>query len=228
MENRAAHQADVLNRFIRTVILIIVSLMLSVLSVSFAVHHMRLQFEEEYKTIADDKIESVSDVVRRTLDGDEIAANPQDAAVKYNEVLSLMLADVSTQSYSSESYGLFYYSDGHLSVLMNQGSEAPEAFEVASRDISEWLNADNVPTFIEGDNSESVLVPVADSTGRCVAVFEYKCNFNNLKTMGDDFEGRILKSVVIAVAAGIFVYIVQLLVPKIIRRSGSGKGRQTL
>lgn len=228
MENRAAHQADVLNRFIRTVILIIVSLMLSVLSVSFAVHHMRLQFEEEYKTIADDKIANVSDVVRRTLDGDEIAANPQDAAVKYNEVLSLMLADVSTQSYSSESYGLFYYSDGHLSVLMNQGSEAPEAFEVASRDISEWLNADNVPTFIEGDNSESVLVPVADSSGRCVAVFEYKCNFNNLKTMGDDFEGRILKSVVIAVAAGIFVYIIQLLVPKIIRRSGSGKGRQSL
>lgn len=228
MENRAAHQAEVLNRFIRTVILIIVSLMLSVLSVSFAVHHMRLQFEEEYKTIADDKIESVGDIVRRTLDGDEIASNPQDAAVKYNEVLSLMLSDVSTQSYSSESYGLFYYSDGHLSVLMNQGAEAPEAFEVASRDISEWLNADNVPTFIEGDNSESVLVPVADSTGRCVAVFEYKCNFNNLKTMGDDFEGRILKSVVIAVAAGIFVYIIQLLVPKIIKRSGSGKGRQIL
>ncbi len=226
MENRAAHQADVLNRFIRTVILIIVSLMLSVLSVSFAVHHMRLQFEEEYKTIADDKIESVGDVVRRTLDGDEIAANPQDAAVKYNEVLSLMLADVSTQSYSSESYGLFYYSDGHLSVLMNQGPEAPESFEVASRDISEWLNADNEPTFIEGDNTESVLVPVADSSGRCVAVFEYKCNFNNLKTMGDDFEGRILKSVVIAVAAGIFVYIIQLLVPKIIR--SSGKGRQSL
>ena len=228
MENRAAHQAEVLNRFIRTVILIIVSLMLSVLSVSFAVHHMRLQFEEEYKTIANDKIESVSDVVRRTLDGDEIAANPQDAAVKYNEVLSLMLADVSTQSYSSESYGLFYYSDGHLSVLMSQGSEAPESFEVASRDISEWLNADNAPTYIEGDNSQSVLVPVADSSGRCVAVFEYKCNFNNLKTMGDDFEGRILKSVVIAVAAGIFVYIIQLLVPKIIKRSGSGKGRQTL
>ena len=90
MENRTANQADVVNRLIRTVILIIVSLMLSVLSVSFAVHHMRLQFEEEYKTIADTKCSSVCDVVRRTLDGDEIAANPQDAAVKYNEVLSLM------------------------------------------------------------------------------------------------------------------------------------------
>ena len=228
MENRAAHQAEVLNRLIRTIILIIVSLMLSVLSVSFAVHHMRLQFEEEFKTISDDKIESVCDVVRRTLDGDEIAADPQTAAVKYNEVLSLMLADVSTQSFSAESYGLFLYSDGRLSVLMNHGPEAPEAFEVASRDISEWHNADNVPTTIEGDNSESLLVPVADSSGRCVAVFEYKCNFSGLKTMGNEFEGKILKCVIIAVAAGIFVYIVQLIVPKFIHRSGSGKGRQTI
>ncbi len=228
MENRAAHQAEVLNRFIRTIILIIVSLMLSVLSVSFAVHHMRLQFEEEFKTISDDKIESVCDVVRRSLDGDEIAASPQDAAVKYNEVLSLMLADVSTQSLSSESYGLFLYSDGRLSVLMNHGSEAPEAFEVASRDISEWLNADNEPTTIVGNNSESLLVPVADSSGRCVAVFEYKCNFSGLKTMGNEFEGKILKCVIIAVAAGIVVYIIQLLIPKIIYKSRSGKGRQTL
>lgn len=228
MENRAAHQAEVLNRFIRTIILIIVSLMLSVLSVSFAVHHMRLQFEEEFKTISDDKIESVCDVVRRSLDGDEIAASPQDAAVKYNEVLSLMLADVSTQSLSSESYGLFLYSDGRLSVLMNHGPEAPEAFEVASRDISEWLNADNEPTTIVGNNSESLLVPVADSSGRCVAVFEYKCNFSGLKTMGNEFEGKILKCVIIAVAAGIVVYIIQLLIPKIIYKSRSGKGRQTL
>ena len=228
MENRAAHQAEVLNRLIRTIILIIVSLMLSVLSVSFAVHHMRLQFEEEFKTISDDKIESVCDVVRRSLDGDEIAASPQDAAVKYNEVLSLMLADVSTQSLSSESYGLFLYSDGRLSVLINHGSEAPEAFEVASRDISEWLNADNEPTTIVGNNSESLLVPVADSSGRCVAVFEYKCNFSGLKTMGNEFEGKILKCVIIAVAAGIVVYIIQLLIPKIIYKSRSGKGRQTL
>ncbi len=228
MENRAAHQAEVLNRFIRTIILIIVSLMLSVLSVSFAVHHMRLQFEEEFRTISDDKIESVCDVVRRTLDGDEIAADPQNAAVKYNEVLSLMLADTSTQSFSSESYGLFLYSDGRLSVLMNHGPEAPESFEVASRDISEWLNADNVPTSIEGDNSHSLLVPVADSSGRCVAVFEYKCNFSGLKTLGNEFEGKILKCVIIAVAAGIFVYIIQLIVPKFIHRSGSGKGRQTI
>ncbi len=225
MENRAVNQADVLNRVIRTVILIIVSLMLSVLSVSFAVHHMRLQFEEEFKTISDDKINNVCDVVRRTVDGDEIAAGPQEAGAKYGQVLSLMLSEISTKSYSAESYGLFYYADGHLSVLVNDGPEAPEAFEVASRDISEWLNANNEPTTIEGTDSESILVPVADSSGRCVAVFEYKCNFNNLKTMGNDFEGKILKCVIIAVVAGIIVYIIQLLIPRFINRSGAGKGR---
>ncbi|MBR1797695.1 MAG: hypothetical protein IJ757_06775 [Clostridiales bacterium] len=228
MENRASNQADFLNRIIRSIILIIVSLMLSVFAVSFTVHHMRLQFEEEFKTISNDKISSVCDVVRRTLNGDEIAEDPQGAAVKYDNVLSLMLADTSTKSYSSESYGLFLYSDGRLSVLMNRGPEAPEAFEVASKDISDWLNANNEPTTIYGDNSESLLVPVADSTGRCVAVFEYKCNFNNLKVMGDEFEGRILKAVIITVCAGIFVYILQLFIPKIVQRSRNGKGVQRL
>jgi hypothetical protein len=225
MENRAAGQAEVLNRFVRTMILIIVSLLLSVLSVSFAVHHMRLQFEGEFKEIADTKLQSVSDVVRRTLDGDEIASAPQEAAVKYGDVLSLMLTDTSTSSYTTESFGLFLYSDGRLSVLMNEGPEAPESFEVASKDISEWLNADNAPSTIIGNNSESILVPVADSSGRCVAVFEYKCNFNSLKTMGNEYESKILTSVIIAVAAGILIYIIQLLVPKFINRSNKGGKR---
>ena len=46
--------------------------------------------------------------------------------------------------------------------------------------------------------------------------------------MGNEFEGKILKCVIIAVAAGIVVYIIQLLIPKIIYKSRSGKGRQTL
>ncbi len=225
VENRANAQSEVLNRVIRTVILIIVSLMLSILSVSFAVHHMRLQFEEEFRSISDNKITNVCDVVRRSIDGDEIAADPQSAAVKYDSVISLMLADTSTRSYTAESYGLFYYSDGRLSVLMNHGAEPPESFEVASKDISEWLNAANEPTVIKEDASESVIIPVADSSGRCVAVFEYKLNFNDLKVMGNGFEGKIIKAVIIAVAAGIVVYIIQLLIPKFLfRESRSTQG----
>ena len=136
-----------------------------------------------------------------------------------------MLADTSTRSYTAESYGLFYYSDGRLSVLMNHGAEPPGSFEVASKDISEWLNAANEPTVIKEDASESVIIPVADSSGRCVAVFEYKLNFNDLKVMGNGFEGKIIKAVIIAVAAGIVVYIIQLLIPKFLfRESRSTQG----
>lgn len=225
MENRSANQTDVLNRVIRTVILIIVSLLLSILSVSFAVHHMRLQFENEFRSTTDTKLSSICDVVAMTLSGDEIAANPSNAAVKYNDVLSLMLAETTTESYTTESYSLFLYSEGKLSVLMSHGPDVPESFEVASRDISEWLNVDNTPTSISNSESESIIVPIADSTGRCVAVFEYKCSFNNLKQMGDSFESKILTSVIITVVCGIVVYIIQLLIPKFIN---SGKRGQRL
>ena len=46
-------RSDVFNSIVRAVILIIVSLLISVLSVSFAVHHMRLQYEEEFKEISE-------------------------------------------------------------------------------------------------------------------------------------------------------------------------------
>ena len=47
MENRSVNRSEMLNKIVRAVILIVVSLMLSIMSVSFAVHHMRLKFEEE-------------------------------------------------------------------------------------------------------------------------------------------------------------------------------------
>ena len=58
-----------------------------------------------------------------------------------------------------------------------------------------------------------------------MAVFEYKCSFNSLKTVGNDFEGKILTSVIITVCAGILVYIIQLLVPKFINRGNKGGQR---
>jgi len=220
MENRVSGQTEVLNRVIRTVILIIVSLLLSILSVSFAVHHMRLKFEDEFRSISDNKITNICDIVSRTLDGDEIAENAQNAAVKYNDVLALMLADTASKTYTTESYALFLYSDGHLSVLLNHGAEEPEAFEVARCDISTWLNAANEPTTVGSEGSESIIVPVSDSTGRCVAVFEYKCNFTNLTDTGDSLEGKVLTAVMITVAAGVLVYIIQMMIPRIIYKSG--------
>ena len=216
MENKSVNQSDVFNRIIRAVILIIVSLLLSIVSVSFAMHHMRLQFEEEIKAISDTKIQQICDVVKMSVHGDEIIADPGIAAQKYSEVFSLMLADTTKSSQSTESYAMFLYSDGGLSMLLSKNSATPDQFAVAKKDISEWLSADNSISVVQNEDSESVLVPIADGSGRCVAVFEYKSTFENMDTLGDKLEGRILGAVIITVAVGVLVFLVQLLIPKLI------------
>ena len=54
---------------------------------------------------------------------------------------------------------------------------------------------------LNGENYESIIVPIIDSTGMCVGVFEYKCTFSELYDLGNKLEGRILTAVVIAVLA---------------------------
>ena len=225
MENRSVNRSEMLNKIVRAVILIVVSLMLSIMSVSFAVHHMRLKFEEEFKSISDKKIQQTCDVVRLMINGDEIIADPVSAAAKYTPVLDLALADTSTKSYTTESYALFLYSEGQLTLLTPPDAANADKFAVANRDISDWLSADNSPAVIEGKGTESVLVPVADSSGRCVAVLEYKCDFKPLNDLGSKIEGRILTAVIISVAAGIVIFGIQSLIPKLISKSGKGGQR---
>ena len=100
-------------------------------------------------------------------------------------------------------------------------------FAVVDTPISDWLSADNASTTVNGDNSESILVPIADSTGKCVAVFEYKCSFGELTKLGNEVENRILKAVIVSCAAGVILFLIQLFIPKLIMRS-SRKGGQTL
>ena len=92
---RRDSEYDVVNRIARAIVLIVVALILAVVSVSFAVHHMRLKFEEEYKGITDDKMQAVSDIVQKTVSGDEIVADTQSAITKYSTVFDLMLSKTS-------------------------------------------------------------------------------------------------------------------------------------
>lgn len=225
MENRSVNQSDILNRLVRAVILIIVSLLLSIVSVSFAMHHMRLQFEEEYKAISDNKVKQVCEIVKMTVNGDEVIADPGVAAQKYGDVFSLMLAQTSEVNFTEESYAMFLYSEGELQLLLSNNTDNPNNFEVATREISSWLSADNSITTIGGINQESVLVPIADSTGKCVAVFEYRCNFDKLSSMGSSLENRVLTAVLITVATGVFCFIIQLLIPKLIKKTTKGGQR---
>lgn len=223
--NRQVNESDIVNRIVRAVVLIVVALILAVVSVSFAVHHMRLKFEEEYKGITDSKMRTVTDIVQKTVSGDELIGDTQGAITKYNSVFPLLLADTSTDSYSKEDYAFFLYSGGQLSLLTTSDDTA--SFAVVDTPISDWLSADNSTSTVYGDNSESILVPVADSTGKCVAVFEYKCSFGELSRLGNEVENRILKAVIVSCAAGVVLFLIQLFIPKLIMRSGR-KGGQTL
>ncbi len=104
---RTAEHNDVAGRIVRICILIIVSFVVAIAAVSFAVHHMRLQFEEEFQKISDNKMQQVTDVVRMSIDGDDLVSNTVNAPARYSALLDLMLADTSTENLSAEGYGLF-------------------------------------------------------------------------------------------------------------------------
>lgn len=220
--NHSVNQSDMLGRIIRAVVLIVVSIILSIIAVSFAVHHMRLLYEDEFRSVSDRKVEQVCDVVKMTLDGNDISADPSGAAVKYSNVFELMLSDTTTETLSTESYGLFVYTDGQLSLLFSQGVSDPTEFAVAGRDISEWLKGDFSKTKVRTDSYESIILPITDNTGMCVAVFEYKVTFPGLFELGNSLEGRILTSVVISLVAGIILFVLQELFVKFMRGKQGG------
>ena len=219
---RTAEHNDVAGRIVRICILIIVSFVVAIAAVSFAVHHMRLQFEDEFKRISDNKMQQVTDVVRMSINGDDLVSNTVNAPARYSALLDLMLADTSSENLSAEGYGLFGYSQGQLSLLLSRGVADPSEFAVTSRDISEWLGGSSDETVIEGKNYESIIVPITDSTGMCVGVFEYKCTFAELYDLGDKLESRILTAVVIAVLAGVVLFAVQEILIRVIRNKQSG------
>lgn len=219
-----AERNDVAGRIVRICIVIIVSFVVAIASVSFAVHHMRLQFEDEFRKISDTKMQQVTDVIRMTVDGDDLVSNTVNAPAKYSAILDLMLADTSSENLSAEGYGLFAYNQGQLSLLVSRGVNAndPSEFAVASRDISEWLGGSGEQKIICGENYESIIVPIMDSTGMCVGVFEYKCTFGELFAKGNELESRILKAVIISVLAGVVVFALQEVLVSVIRNKQNG------
>ena len=220
---RTAERNDVTGRIVRICLLIIVSFVVAIAAVSFAVHHMRLQFENEFKRISDTKMRQVTDVVRMSIDGDDLTSDTVNAPAKYLAVLDLMLVDTTKENLSAEGYGLFGYSQGQLSLLLSHGVNDPSEFAVAGRDISEWLGSSEA-TVVNGKNYESIIVPIVDSTGICVGVFEYKCTFGELYDIGDKLESRILTACIIAVLAGVILFAVQEILIRVFRGKGDGKG----
>ena len=223
--DRAQEKGSVVDRLVRIVILTIVSFIVSIAAVSFAVHHMRLQFEGEFKGISDKKIHQVCDIAKICIDGDDFTSATVNSPLKYGSLLSLMMADTTSENLSAEGYGLFAYNNASLSLLVSEGVGDTSEFAVANRDISTWLGSDE-PTIVKGQNFESLILPIKDSTGMCVGVFEYKCTFDGLYELGNKLEGRILTAVIIAVIIGVVIFILQELIIKILRRRQGNAGAQ--
>lgn len=224
--DHAQEKGNVVDRLVRIVILTIVSFIVSIAAVSFAVHHMRLQFEGEFKGISDKKVKQVCDIAKICIDGDDFTSATVNSPLKYGSLLSLMMADTTSENLSAEGYGLFAYKDGQLSLLVSEGVGDTSEFAVANRDISSWLNGTYEPTTVNGQNYESVILPITDSTGMCVGVFEYKCTFDGLYELGNKLEGRILTAVIIAVVIGVVIFVMQELLIKIFRRRQGNSGAQ--
>lgn len=223
--DRAQEKGSVVDRLVRIVILTIVSFIVSIAAVSFAVHHMRLQFEGEFKGISDKKVHQVCDIAEICIDGDDFTSATVNSPLKYGSLLSLMMADTTSENLSAEGYGLFAYNNAQLSLLVSEGVGDTSEFAVANRDISTWLGSDE-PTVVKGQNFESIILPIKDSTGMCVGVFEYKCTFDGLYELGNKLEGRILTAVIIAVVIGVVIFILQELIIKILRRRQGNAGAQ--
>ena len=215
-QSEVSTSSGVLNRVIRAIVLIIASLLISVLSVSFAMHHMRLQFEEEYRAITDRRMHQVCDMVKMTVNGDEIVQDSNMATLKYTNVFNLMLKDVTEDNFCESTYAMFLYSGGQISMMTSKAEAKSDDFVVTKKEISEWLTADNENYTSVSDTYESVIVPISDSQGRCVAVFEYHTDFDELSEFGDVRENRILKAVLISVLASVVLFIFHLFLPKIL------------
>ena len=78
----------------KIVFLSLFALVLVVVSVSFAVHHMRLGFEKEFQKTLIQRVQTDAGNAALAVSGEEIKADSSKAAQKYSSVLPYMLMDV--------------------------------------------------------------------------------------------------------------------------------------
>ena len=96
----------------KVVFLSLFALVLVVVSVSFAVHHMRVGFEREYQKTLITRIKTDAGNAASAVSGEEIKADSSRAAQKYSAVLPYMLMDTNENDYSTQAFGLYEYNNG--------------------------------------------------------------------------------------------------------------------
>ncbi|MBR2750159.1 MAG: hypothetical protein IKD90_03405 [Clostridiales bacterium] len=197
----------------KIVFLSLFALALVVVSVSFAIHHMRIGFEKEYDRILINRIQVDAQNAALAVSGDEIVNDPAAAAVKYKAILPYMLMDANEKDYSVQAFGLYNYLNGSLSVLTGNDSDLLVATKIP---VSDWLTAEMKPYEIKDEYLYHYLIPISDSQGNACALLELSAKSAEIETLGNKLESVILSTVILAVLIAMAIFSLQYIIPPVI------------
>ncbi|MDD4094648.1 MAG: hypothetical protein PHP22_00150 [Oscillospiraceae bacterium] len=213
-EDLTSNDMNQLSTAVRALVLGFFAIVLAVVSVSFAIHHMREGFEAEYRNHYNHQLESIAVNASLVINGDEIVADPVAAGQKYPAIINLMLPNQSEDSFSTIDYGLFGAVD-ERSVLVIYMSD-PEKLIYQNTPIYKWRNNDPKPFPVNTDTQDSILVPILDSEGNVVALFELTGTHSGLHEFGNGLESKLLLAVIVSVFVGLILFSLQYIIPKLL------------
>lgn len=209
----APNDNNQLGTAVRTLVLGFFAIILAVVSVSFAIHHMRSGFESEYIDIYENQLRSIAMNAVLTINGDEIQADPISAGQKYPAIINLMLPNLSEDSFSTIDYGLFTLPEENtLTIICMSNAE-----NLVSPNIQTYKwNSKKEPYPVNSENKTSLLIPILNSQGAVIGLFELTGTHNKLHEYGDILEGKLLLAVIVSAIVGVLLFSVQYFIPKLL------------
>ena len=209
----------------KIVFLSLFALVLVIVSVSFAVHHMRLGFEKEFQKTLVSRIQTDAGNAAKIISGNEIEEDASKAAAKYSAVLRYMFMDTNEDDYTTQAFGLYEYTNGSLNMLTGSVSDLLVAKDIP---VSEWLTAEMAPYEIKDKNVYHYMVPIKDQAGKVSALLELSAQYRPINDMGNTLETKILSTVIAAVVVALFGFALQFIIPPIIRFASKKNTEATL
>ena len=209
----------------KVVFLSLFALILVVTAVSFAVHHMRLGSEKEFKNAMVSRIRTDATNAAKAVSGEEIKIDSASAAIKYSKILPYMLMDTNEDDYTTQAFGLYNYSNGELTMLTGIDSDLLVAKTIP---VSEWLTAEQTPYEIREKDVYHYLVPILDQEGKISALLELSAQTAPINEMGDKLESMLLSTVTASVLVAMAGFSLQYIVPPIFRLASKKNTEATL
>lgn len=208
---------------LRVVILTILAVITAVVAVSFAAHHLRITFEEEYQQQLKEKTLGLATQYSMAINGDLLGQDPTAAQSRYSSLLPALIVNSGDVEQGNEivgqsvkRYALYTYTNGSLSPLYQSNKDAE--FLGIKIPLSEWLDASSAVHSISQGGNFVVLSPIKDSQGKVVGVFELVSDYTFIGELGNKLEKRVFLTAALVSFAGLILFTIQFAIPKLISR----------